>query len=817
MGIIVITVMLISLGTVDTIGGYPMELWYENPARVWTEALPLGNGRIGAMVFGGIGHERISLNEDSLWSGGPQDADNPDAFDALHEIRRLLFEGKVEAADHLANQRLVCKGLGSGQGNGAYEAYGSYQTLGDLRLIFEEHEEAREYRRSLDLSNGLSHVSYRVGETRFDREHFVSAPDQAVFLLLRASGPKTLNLNVQLHRDPRSGSVPWRNDSGIEPFDTSHEKAAAVNATATHGGGLLMQGKTGGDQGMAYAAALGVLQDQGSCQALCDSLEIRGATSVLLVLSAATSFRSENPAMACSQAVASALSRPYEEARRAHVDEHRAWMDRTSLRLGGVSRHDMPTDKRLTAITRNLDDSGLIELFFQYGRYLLVASSRPGSLPANLQGIWCDHFQAPWNSDYHHNINDQMNYWPAETGNLHECHRPFLDFIATLVEPGKRTAEIHYGARGWVVHTISNIWGFTSPGEHPGWGAFSAAGGWLCRHLWEHYAFFPEESYLTWAYPILRESAQFYMDFLIEDPATGHLITGPSNSPENSYRTNDGQVARVCLGPAMDVQIIRDLFGFTIRASEILRTDETFREQLREARARLAPNRIGRYGQLQEWLLEDYEEPEPGHRHVSHLYALHPGDEITPEHTPELAAAAAKTLARRAEHGGGHTGWSRAWMINFAARLRNGNAALQHLQALLRKSTLPNLFDNHPPFQIDGNFGATSGIIEMLLQSHAGVIDLLPALPDAWQDGEVIGLRARDGFEVSIKWRRSVFQEGTIRSDYGKACRIRAPLPVRIFLQGEVIAEGCQPFETIPGQTYLVQSIEQGTIRKDPK
>lgn len=784
-----------------------LELWYAAPARVWTEALPLGNGFVGAMVFGGVSEERIALNEDSLWSGFPQDADNPEAFEALPEIRRLLFEGQVEAADRLANERLVCKGVGSGRGNGAYDPYGSYQMLGDLRLSFLSDEKPTDYRRSLDMGTGVAHVSYRMGETLYQREHFISAPDKALIVHLTATGPDTLDIVVRLHRDPRSGSARWKNNSTIEPADDTEETVAPVEAVSRGDGRLLLQGQATPDKGLSFAAELAAAQEGGTLKTLPDTLEIRGARTVTLVLSAATTYRYPEPAALCAQTVDAAIAKPYDALKSAHVAEHSSYMNRTRLHIAGPVRWGRPIDERLAAVGRGGSDPELMALFFQYGRYLLLASSRPGSLPANLQGIWCDHIQAPWNSDYHHNINDQMNYWPAETTNLHECHKPFLEFIASLREPGRKTAAVHYGAQGWVTHTISNIWGFTSPGEHPGWGAFSAAGGWLCRHLWEHYAFHPDREYLEWAYPIMRESAVFYLDFLIEDPDTGHLITGPSNSPENNYRTSDGQVARVCLGPAMDIQIIRDLFGNCIRASRLLGVDETFRQQLIEARAQLAPNKIGRHGQLQEWLLEDYDEPEPGHRHMSHLYALHPGDAITPEGTPELADAARITLERRIAHGGGHTGWSRAWMINFFARLHDGNTAHDNLRALLRQSTMPNLFGDHPPFQIDGNFGATAAIVEMLVQSHTDSIHLLPALPDAWPKGEATGLRARGGFEVDIRWEQGRLAEAIIRSDYGKPCTVRAACRVGIYYEDTRLAENDQQFETTAGSTYSVRPL----------
>ncbi len=505
--------MVALLGVSESKSVEEPELWYAVPAQGWVEALPLGNGAIGAMVFGGVNEERIALNEDSLWSGHPQDADNPDALNALPEIRRLLFEGKVAAADRLANKRLICKGVGSGRGNGAYDPYGSYQMLGDLRLTFLSGEEASEYRRSLNLETGVARVSYRMGETLYDRTHFISVPDNALIIRLDASGPRSLDFTVRLHRDPKSGSTRWKNDSTIQPAESTEETVAPVQAVSHGSGCLLLRGQATPETGLSFAAALAAKQEGGSLKTLPDALEIRDARTVTLVLSAATTYRHETPAVACVDAVNAAIAKSYDDVEQAHIAEHSAYMNRTHLRLGGSVRNGHPVDQRLAALSGGQADPGLMALYFQYGRYLLLASSRPGTLPANLQGIWCDHIQAPWNSDYHHNINDQMNYWPAETTNLHECHRPFLEFISSLREPGRKTASIHYGARGWVTHTISNIWGFTSPGEHPGWGAFSAAGGWLCRHLWEHYAFLPDRAYLEWAYPVMRESADIFFLF----------------------------------------------------------------------------------------------------------------------------------------------------------------------------------------------------------------------------------------------------------------------------------------------------------------
>ena len=712
-----------------------LKLWYRQPAKIWVEALPVGNGRLGAMVYGGVGKERLQLNEDTLYAGGPYEADNPEALAALPRVRELIFAGKYKEAETLANASMISRPV----------KQMPYQPLGNLWLEFDVLDAVSDYRRELDLDTAIVRTQFRAGEVTHTREVFVSPVDQCIVVRLSASQP---------------GAISGR-------ITSANEHAADV---LRDDGGLLVRGrnvsKFGIEGKLRFAFRVHASHAGGSLDMQDDGIAFRGADEVVLRITAATSFVRYNDVSFDPEAITGAQSRKastrtYSDLLADHLDEHRRLFRRVVIDLGRSVAADLPTDERITAFASG-NDPALVALYHQYGRYLLLCSSRPGSQPANLQGIWNDLMDPPWESKYTININTEMNYWPSEANALHECVEPLERMLWELSETGAQTARRMYGAGGWMAHNNTDLWRVTTPPDGAQWALWPMGGAWLLQQLWDRWDYGRDPEYLKKIWPLFKGAAQFFVDTLVEDPDTGAMVTSPSLSPENQHPYG----AALCAGPTMDAQILRDLFGQCIEAATLLQVDAPFAATLMALKEKLPPNRVGRAGQLMEWQQDwDMDAPEIHHRHVSHLYGLHPSSQINVRDTPGLANATRRTLDIRGDDA---TGWGIAWRLNFRARLRDGEHCLKILRMLLHpQRSYPNLFDAHPPFQIDGNLGSTAGITEMLLQSWGGSIFLLPALPQEWQKGHVRGLKVRGAAQVDISWKRGKLDAASLSSERG--------------------------------------------------
>ena len=775
----------------------PLRLWYDRPADSWVEALPIGNGYMGGMIFGGIAEERIQFNEDTFWSGKPMDRQSPEAAENLNRIRQLLFEGKQKEAEKLAMDKFMARPL----------RQETYQTCGDLILNFDLPEEAEteDYHRALDLDAALATVSFKQQGTTYRREMFASYPAGLIVIRLTADTPGKINVTATLttpHTDNRASIIDGN--------------TVALNAGATNHKHTAVECK------LRMEARAKVLAEGGNITAKDDVLVVTGADDVTILLAAGTNYVnwkdiSADPGKRCDASLEAAAGRSYAELLGEHQEDHRALFRRVTLDLGATAAVKLPTDQRIKQ-SANEPDPNLAALYFQYGRYLLIASSRPGSQPANLQGNWTAELFPPWDSKWTININTEMNYWPAEVTGLSECTEPLFSMIEDVAVAGQRTAKMLYDARGWVAHHNIDIWRGTEPINNSNHGIWPTGGAWLATHLWEHYLFTGDRGFLAnRAYPILRQCALFFVDTLVEDPRSGGrwLICGPSNSPEQGG---------LVMGPAMDHQIIRAVFNAVIEASVILDTDAELRDELRALGARIAPNQIGRFGQLQEWL-EDKDDPSNQHRHLSHLWGVFPGSEICIVKTPDFARAAGISLDHR---GMGNIGWSLAWQVGLWARLGEAEKSYAAYRTLLSRNANPNLFDQcrsgRPlPFEIDANLGGPAGLVEMLVQSHVRnencrlsdptgapfEISLLPALPAAWSEGRITGLRTRGGFEVDISWKNGELDQGVIHSKLGSGCRIRSKTPVRLTPDIDAsetkvgtVQEGVLEFRTEAGKSY---------------
>lgn len=803
-------------------GAQPGKLWYQQPAKVWTEALPLGNGRLGAMIFGGVGEELIQLNESSLWSGGPVTTNvNPGAVDVLPLVRDALRKGDYAQAAILTKKM-----------QGLYSD--GYLPLGDIVLKQELKDTVvTKYYRDLNIDSAIAHTNFISAGTGFSREIFVSATEQVIVIRLKATGSKALNLNVSARSLLQNQAVVFANNEfGLKG------KAPSIAMPSYLGNhkNAVQYDSPGSCKGMRFEYRIRALSIDGQIQTDTAGIHIQNATELLLLVSAATSFNGfdkcpdsdgRDETKLVTGYLNNAATKNYAQLLQNHTADYQHYFNRVAFELnGGIATANSvkPTDERLKGYTMGASDPLLESLYFQYGRYLLISSSRPGGTAANLQGIWNKELRAPWSSNYTININTQMNYWPVEMTNLSEMHEPLFDLIKNISVTGAVTAKEFYNMHGWVAHHNSDIWALSNPvgniGEgDPKWANWSMGANWLSQHLWEHYLFTMDQAFLKKWYPVMKGAAVFAMDWLVQD-SSGYLVTMPSVSPENDFIDDAHKPGSVSVATTMDMSIIRDLFSNVLAAAKIVGDDTGFQQKLQENFAKLFPLQIGRKGNLQEWF-KDWEDVDPHHRHVSQLFALHPGKQISPITTPALAAAAKKTLELRGDEG---TGWSLAWKINFWARLLDGDHAYALLRNILRLvstsgttyskggGSYANLFDAHPPFQIDGNFGAVSGITEMLLQSHLNEIHLLPALPAAWKSGSIKGLRARGGFEIDMQWKENKLLTARVISLQGGLCRIRTKNPVTVkgIVAEKIPSDGGYhiiQFRTKKNQVYAIQAI----------